>query len=66
MSGSRLTAMTREEAVKPSDQLLAKLSLTRKDIRQLQFAKGSIATGIQVLMKEMGVGPDEAPVRSRR
>jgi uncharacterized 2Fe-2S/4Fe-4S cluster protein (DUF4445 family) len=31
--------------------------LTQKDIRQLQFAKGSIATGIQVLMKEMGVGP---------
>jgi uncharacterized 2Fe-2S/4Fe-4S cluster protein (DUF4445 family) len=29
--------------------------LTQKDIRQLQFAKGSIATGIQVLMKEMGV-----------
>jgi uncharacterized 2Fe-2S/4Fe-4S cluster protein (DUF4445 family) len=31
--------------------------LTQKDIRQLQFAKGSIATGIQVLMKEMGVHP---------
>jgi uncharacterized 2Fe-2S/4Fe-4S cluster protein (DUF4445 family) len=29
--------------------------LTQKDIRQLQFAKGSIATGIQVLMNEMGV-----------
>lgn len=36
MSGSRLTAMTREEAVKPSDQLLAKLGLSRKDIRKLQ------------------------------
>ena len=36
MSGSRLTAMTREDAVKPSDQLLAKLGLTRKDIRKLQ------------------------------
>jgi uncharacterized 2Fe-2S/4Fe-4S cluster protein (DUF4445 family) len=31
--------------------------LSQKDIRQLQFAKGSIATGIQVLMKEMGVAP---------
>ena len=31
--------------------------LSQKDIRQLQFAKGSIATGIQVLMKDMGVGP---------
>ncbi|MFQ5878147.1 MAG: ASKHA domain-containing protein [Acidobacteriota bacterium] len=29
--------------------------LSQKDIRQLQFAKGSIATGIRVLMKEMGV-----------
>lgn len=36
MSGSRLTAMTREEAVKPSDLLLAKLGLSRKDIRKLQ------------------------------
>ncbi len=36
MSGSRLTAMTRDDAVKPSDQLLAKLGLTRKDIRKLQ------------------------------
>lgn len=36
MSGSRLTAMTREDAVKPSDQLLLKLGLTRKDIRKLQ------------------------------
>jgi para-nitrobenzyl esterase len=36
MSGSRLTAMTRADAVKPSDQLLGKLGLTRKDIRKLQ------------------------------
>jgi para-nitrobenzyl esterase len=36
MSGSRLTAMTREEAVKPADQLLQKLGLTQKDIRKLQ------------------------------
>jgi uncharacterized 2Fe-2S/4Fe-4S cluster protein (DUF4445 family) len=35
----------------------APVILSQKDIRQLQFAKGSIATGIQVLMKEMGVGP---------
>ncbi len=31
--------------------------LSQKDVRQLQFAKGSIATGIRVLMNEMGVGP---------
>ena len=30
--------------------------LTQKDIRELQFAKGSIATGIKVLMDIMGVG----------
>lgn len=36
MSGSRLTAMTRADAVKPAEQLLAKLGLTRKDIRKLQ------------------------------
>ena len=33
----------------------AAVVLTQKDIRQLQFAKGSIATGIQVLMNELGV-----------
>jgi uncharacterized 2Fe-2S/4Fe-4S cluster protein (DUF4445 family) len=33
--------------------------LSQKDIRQLQFAKGSIATGIQVLMKEMKVRPED-------
>jgi uncharacterized 2Fe-2S/4Fe-4S cluster protein (DUF4445 family) len=31
--------------------------LTQKDIRQLQFAKGSIATGIQVLLNEMQAVP---------
>ena len=36
MSGSRLTAMTRADAVKPAEQLLAKLGVTRKDIRKLQ------------------------------
>ncbi len=31
--------------------------LTQKDIRQLQFAKGSIAAGIRILMNELGVKP---------
>jgi uncharacterized 2Fe-2S/4Fe-4S cluster protein (DUF4445 family) len=35
----------------------APVVLTQKDVRQMQVAKGSIATGIQVLMREMGVGP---------
>lgn len=32
---------------------------TQKDVRQLQFAKGSIASGIRVLMNEMGVRPED-------
>jgi uncharacterized 2Fe-2S/4Fe-4S cluster protein (DUF4445 family) len=32
---------------------------TQKDVRQLQFAKGSIAAGIRVLMNEMGVKPED-------
>lgn len=31
------------------------LRLTQRDIRELQFAKGAIAGGIAVLMKELGV-----------
>jgi uncharacterized 2Fe-2S/4Fe-4S cluster protein (DUF4445 family) len=33
--------------------------LTQRDIRELQFAKGSIATGIKVLMDILGVTADE-------
>lgn len=33
--------------------------LTQRDIRELQFAKGSIAGGIEVVMKELGVTPDD-------
>src|SRR5207245_9419257 len=33
--------------------------LTQKDIRELQFAKGSIAAGIKVLMDILGVGPQD-------
>ncbi|PYS96056.1 MAG: metal-binding protein [Acidobacteria bacterium] len=32
---------------------------SQKDVRQLQFAKGSIAAGIRVLMNVMGVAPDD-------
>jgi uncharacterized 2Fe-2S/4Fe-4S cluster protein (DUF4445 family) len=32
---------------------------SQKDIRQMQFAKGSIATGIQVLMNTMGVRSED-------
>jgi uncharacterized 2Fe-2S/4Fe-4S cluster protein (DUF4445 family) len=33
--------------------------LTQRDIRELQFAKGSIAGGIDVVMNELGVTPDD-------
>ncbi|HEV8701682.1 MAG TPA: ASKHA domain-containing protein [Candidatus Polarisedimenticolia bacterium] len=36
-----------------------RILFSQKDVRQLQFAKGSIASGIRVLMKEMGVAPEE-------
>jgi uncharacterized 2Fe-2S/4Fe-4S cluster protein (DUF4445 family) len=35
------------------------VSLTQRDIRELQFAKGSIAGGIAVLMAELGVTTDD-------
>jgi uncharacterized 2Fe-2S/4Fe-4S cluster protein (DUF4445 family) len=31
--------------------------LSQRDVRELQFAKASIATGWQILMRELGVGP---------
>ncbi len=33
--------------------------LTQRDVRELQFAKGSIAGGIDVVMQELGVGAEE-------
>jgi uncharacterized 2Fe-2S/4Fe-4S cluster protein (DUF4445 family) len=33
--------------------------LTQRDIRELQFAKGSIATGIKILMDILGVTPGD-------
>jgi uncharacterized 2Fe-2S/4Fe-4S cluster protein (DUF4445 family) len=35
-----------------------RILFSQKDVRQLQFAKGSIAAGIRVLMKVMGVKPE--------
>jgi len=43
-------ATTEETGGKP-------ILFSQKDVRQLQFAKGSIASGIKVLMKVMGVTP---------
>lgn len=33
--------------------------LSQRDIRELQFAKGAIASGIEVVMRELGVGLDD-------
>ena len=33
--------------------------LTQRDVRELQFAKGSIAGGIDVVMQELGVEPED-------
>ena len=33
--------------------------LTQRDIRELQFAKGAIAGGIEVVMRELGVATEE-------
>ena len=35
------------------------IQLTQRDIRELQFAKGAIAGGIAVLMRELGVSADD-------
>jgi uncharacterized 2Fe-2S/4Fe-4S cluster protein (DUF4445 family) len=35
------------------------ITLTQRDIRELQFAKGSIAGGIEVVMRELGVEPED-------
>jgi uncharacterized 2Fe-2S/4Fe-4S cluster protein (DUF4445 family) len=33
--------------------------LSQRDVRELQFAKASIATGWRILMGELGIGPDD-------
>jgi uncharacterized 2Fe-2S/4Fe-4S cluster protein (DUF4445 family) len=33
--------------------------LSQRDVRELQFAKASIATGWRILMSELGIGPDD-------
>ncbi len=44
---------------RPEETGGAPVIFTQKDVRQLQFAKGSIATGIQVLMNTMRVETDD-------
>jgi uncharacterized 2Fe-2S/4Fe-4S cluster protein (DUF4445 family) len=37
----------------------ASVYLSQRDVRELQFAKGSIATGWEILLREMGVGVED-------
>ncbi|MGB9183851.1 MAG: ASKHA domain-containing protein [Solirubrobacteraceae bacterium] len=39
----------------PADSIF----LSQRDVRELQFAKASIATGWEILMSELGVGPED-------
>lgn len=71
-SAPGLAASLLENRLRPGDRgeefLLAPASpstagvdlvLTQKDVRELQLAKGAIYAGVQILLKEMGLGIDE-------
>ncbi len=53
----RLTTVDGVRAFRLSDAE-SNIVLTQQDIRALQFAKGSIAAGVEVLMQQMGVTAD--------
>lgn len=61
MSGSRLTAMTRETAVEPADRLLSKLGLTRRDIRKLQQVPFTTLLSAQAEVEASERSRGEAP-----
>jgi uncharacterized 2Fe-2S/4Fe-4S cluster protein (DUF4445 family) len=42
-----------------ADDPAASVFLSQRDVRELQFAKASIATGWKILLSGLGVGPDE-------
>ena len=35
------------------------IQVSQRDVRELQLAKGAIRAGIEILMKELGIGPDD-------
>lgn len=35
------------------------IKVTQRDVRELQLAKGAIRAGVQILMKELGIGPED-------
>jgi uncharacterized 2Fe-2S/4Fe-4S cluster protein (DUF4445 family) len=58
---SRLTKIGEERVFvldwRGGDDPAASVFLSQRDVRELQFAKASIATGWNILMSELGVGP---------
>jgi uncharacterized 2Fe-2S/4Fe-4S cluster protein (DUF4445 family) len=53
--GERLTKIGEERVFMLAD----KVFLSQRDVRELQFAKASIATGWHILMRELGVQPED-------
>ncbi|HET8673747.1 MAG TPA: ASKHA domain-containing protein [Thermoleophilaceae bacterium] len=53
--GSRLTKVGEERVFMLADDVF----LSQRDVRELQFAKASIATGWNILMRQMGVEPGD-------
>jgi uncharacterized 2Fe-2S/4Fe-4S cluster protein (DUF4445 family) len=51
----RLTNIGEERVFMLADSVF----LSQRDVRELQFAKASIATGWNILLRELGVAPDE-------
>jgi uncharacterized 2Fe-2S/4Fe-4S cluster protein (DUF4445 family) len=46
--------------VGPSDGASGRpVALSQRDVRELQLAKGAIRAGIEILMKELGIGPED-------
>jgi uncharacterized 2Fe-2S/4Fe-4S cluster protein (DUF4445 family) len=55
MCGERLTKVGKETVFTLADGIY----LGQRDIRELQFAKASIATGWTILCRELGIAPEE-------
>jgi uncharacterized 2Fe-2S/4Fe-4S cluster protein (DUF4445 family) len=54
-SSERLDKIGEETVFHLTDEIV----LTQRDVRELQFAKASIATGWTILCRELGIEPDE-------
>jgi uncharacterized 2Fe-2S/4Fe-4S cluster protein (DUF4445 family) len=58
----RLTTIGEERVFmlhRRGDDPAAGIYLSQRDVRELQFAKGSIATGWQILLEELGAEPED-------